>query len=32
MGPAQARRTLSWEIALVEQIERDGDAGFLVFD
>ena len=28
----EMRDYLTWEIALVEQIERDGDAGFLVFD
>jgi rhodanese-related sulfurtransferase len=27
----EMRDYLTWEIALVEQIERDGDAGFLVF-
>jgi len=26
------RGYLTWEVALVEQIERDGDAGFLAFD
>ena len=30
---AQAMRDyLTWEVGLVEQIERDGDAGFLRFD
>jgi hypothetical protein len=30
---AQAMRDyLTWELALVAQIERDGDAGFLRFD
>jgi len=28
----EMRDYLTWEIALVEQIERDGDAGFVVFD
>ena len=28
----EMRNYLTWELALVEQIERDGDAGFRVFD
>jgi len=28
----EMRDYLTWEIALVEQVERDGDAGFLTFD